>query len=327
MAELKRGTVAEWRPLSPIAAIFRLRPEEGSFFPDYKAGQYMALRREACRLTRRVVGQDGRPHFVSAVDEAGHQRFGPVTHSYSISSAPWETVERGHVEFYVVLETGEDGHPGRLTESLFHVKPGEDDQLEYVNRIVGDFTLDKRAPGFSSVLLVGTGTGLAPFAAMIKQIHRDAAHGKSDGVHYTLFHANRTPGELGYHETLLEIQAAAKFDFVYVPSVSRPTPRDRDDPALGTGRANNLLRHVFEMPMKEEEAARDSEAVGDGAATRAALDRAVRPRLPARAPLALLRERLDPGRTVILTCGNPSLMADIKAVADSNGIRFEKEDW
>jgi hypothetical protein len=33
------------------------------------------------------------------------------------------------------------------------------------------------------------------------------------------------------------------------------------------------------------------------------------------------------GRTVILTCGNPSLMANIKYFADSNQIRFEKEDW
>jgi len=28
-----------------------------------------------------------------------------------------------------------------------------------------------------------------------------------------------------------------------------------------------------------------------------------------------------------LACGNPSLMADIKYIADSNQIRFEKEDW
>ncbi len=37
--------------------------------------------------------------------------------------------------------------------------------------------------------------------------------------------------------------------------------------------------------------------------------------------------RLDPADAVILTCGNPSSMADIKHVAEQNGIRYEKEDW
>jgi hypothetical protein len=30
---------------------------------------------------------------------------------------------------------------------------------------------------------------------------------------------------------------------------------------------------------------------------------------------------------VVLTCGNPYLMADIKFIAETNGMRFEKEDW
>jgi len=39
------------------------------------------------------------------------------------------------------------------------------------------------------------------------------------------------------------------------------------------------------------------------------------------------RPRLDPRLTVILTCGDPALMAHIKFIADSNRIRLEKEDW
>jgi hypothetical protein len=53
----------------------------------------------------------------------------------------------------------------------------------------------------------------------------------------------------------------------------------------------------------------------------------VRPSLPARAPLESIRERLDPATGVILTCGNPSSMADIKRIAERAGIRYEKEDW
>jgi phosphoheptose isomerase len=53
----------------------------------------------------------------------------------------------------------------------------------------------------------------------------------------------------------------------------------------------------------------------------------VRPELPRGASVDELRGRLEPAQTVVLTCGNPSSMADIKHVADALGIRYEKEDW
>ena len=76
---------------------------------------------------------------------------------------------------------------------------------------------------------------------------------------------------------------------------------------LGTGRANNLLRHVFDLPAKD---------LGDTA-----------PALPRTRPLELLKARIEPARTVVLTCGNPNAMADIAWIAGQTGMRFEKEDW
>ena len=163
------------------------------------------------------------------------QKRGPVTHSYSISSAPFETQRDGHLELYVVLEEDEWGYGGRLADSLFHIRTLVDDKVGYVDRIVGDFTLDKRARGFRNVVMVGTGTGLAPFAAMIKQLHHEAGEGKRDAERYTLFHANRTPEELAYHKELLFIQAAGSFDFTYVPSVSRPRAPSRQARASAPG--------------------------------------------------------------------------------------------
>jgi len=260
-------------------------------------------------------------------NDAHGRKLGPVTHSYSISSAPFETARAGHLEFYVVLETGECGEPGRLTESLFRIHPGEDDRVGYVDRIVGDFTLDKRTAGARSVVFVGTGTGLAPFAGMTKQLDYEAAQGQRTDVRYTIFHANRTRAELAYHDELQAIEEAGRIDVVYVASVSRPTAEDRQDARLGTGRASNVLRHVFGMPLKEEEELRRAEGGPDAAAKAAALEKTVRPALPRHLSAGDLRARCNPQETVILTCGNPLAMADIKVIADANQIRYEKEDW
>ncbi|HEY3158436.1 MAG TPA: hypothetical protein VGJ78_05695 [Vicinamibacterales bacterium] len=329
MPDFKVGTIESWQNLSPILATFRLRPEAGSRFPDYEAGQYIALRREDCRLTRRIVGADGLPRYVTDHHESGAVRRGPVTHSYSIASAPFETAERGYLEFYVVLEADELGEPGRLTESMFRIGPAPGGTLTYVNRIVGDFTLVKRTRGIRSVLLVGTGTGLAPFRSMITQLHGKAAQGDvADGARYTLLHANRTRAELAYHDELVEIERTGLLDFVYIGSVSRPTSEDMRDAGIGRGRANNLLRHALGMPVKEQQDLDEADARGeDLARSRAALEHVTAPALPRHVSAGDLRERLDPACTVILTCGNPALMADIEFIARSNQIRFEKEDW
>jgi ferredoxin-NADP reductase len=319
VAVLRSGTVASWRRLSDVLAILRLRPEAGHSFPRYKAGQYMALRREDCRLTRRVTDEHGRVHYVPDLDPSGAVRRGPVTHSYSIASAPFETLRDGHLEFYVVLERDEEGEPGRLTESLFHLREEAGDHVGYYDRVAGDFTLEKRAAGFSSVLLVGTGTGIAPFVSMVKQLHHEASRERGS-VRYTVLYANRTRPELAYHEELHALASSGALDLVYVSAVSRPSPGESED-TIGQGRANNLLRHIFALPLLEEE-------MPDGAPVFEEVRlRVVRPVLPRNVDAMRLRNRLDPARTVVLTCGNATAMADIKAIADRLGMRFEKEDW
>jgi len=89
-----------------------------------------------------------------------------------------------------------------------------------------------------------------------------------------------------------------------------------------------LLRFVFGMPLKEEEDLQRAQGTEDVARLKTALERAVKPVLPEQFPLAELRKRLEPAEeTVILTCGNPWTMEDVKYVADQNKIHFEKEDW
>ena len=329
MAGRKIGRVTYKHDLSSILTIFRLMPEEGTAFPASEAGQYIALRRDDCMLTTKTgVGTDGKPLYGPHLDESGQQKIGQVTHSYSIASAPWEQEERGCLEFYVVLEVIKEGEYGRLSSVFMNMDPESNNEVTYFDRITGSFTLDHRAAGYDSVLMVGTGTGLAPFIAMAKQLHREGVDGKSDGRKYTILHTNRTYEELAYHQELLDMERAGKFDFVYVPTVSRPEPRDLDDDGMGIGRANNVLRHMFDLPMKEEEVLAAAKAgKGDLARAEAGMKRTPRPELPKHLSLAGLRDRFDPAKTVIMTCGNPWSMADIEATAKRNDIKFEMEEW
>jgi len=327
MAEKKIGTVTDWKYSSDVLAIFRMMPEAGSKFPSYKAGQYMALQRNDCRLTKKIVKDGGKVEYATVLDDQGKPKRGTVTHSYSIASAPFETEQKSWLEFYVILEM-DGGVPGRLTESMFRMKPDGDNKMVYYEKIAGDFTLDKRAAGFKNVILIGTGTGLAPFIAMAKQIDFEAASGKKDSVKYTLIHTNRTYEELDYYQDLLALEAAERFDFVYVPTVSRPTQRDLGDPKLGTGRANNVLRYLLGLPIKEEQDVQEIAAKGgDTAKAKAALEKTVKPALPKKFSREALRDRFDPSSTVVITCGNPWSMEDIKYAAETSGMKFEKEDW
>src|SRR5262249_54287331 len=156
MAEKKVGTVSFWRYSSDILGVFRLVPEGVSKFPSYKAGQYMALQRNDCRLTKKVVSDGKKVEYPTVFDAEGVPKRGAVTHSYSIASAPFETEEKGYLEFYVILEIDEKGVKGRLTESMFRMSHEADSKMIYYEKIAGDFTLDKRRAGFKRVLLAVT---------------------------------------------------------------------------------------------------------------------------------------------------------------------------
>ena len=241
MAELRTGTVVDKAIVSATLMRFRLAPAAGARFPDYEAGQYIALRRDDCKLTRRAgVGSDGKPICEPEYDPWGRQTVGPVTQPYSIASAPADTAEHGWLEFLVAIEHGVHGLSGRLSEVLFGTGGETGGEVRYHDRIAGGFTLSARAGDAASVLMVGTGTGVAPFVSMIRELR--ARDGGGDTRRYTLIHTARTEAELAYDAELFEIEAAGRFDFLYLPTVSRP-PQGVDpsraagrDPRIGLGR-------------------------------------------------------------------------------------------
>ena len=141
---------------------------------------------------------------------------------YSIASS---SVEKRYLEFYVNLITS-----GQLTPRLFALRYGH--RLYLGRKAGGMFTLDRVAPG-KAVLLIATGTGLAPYMSMLRtMLVTDTSR------HYVVLHGARYSWDLGYRAEL-ESLARLRPNLTYIPSIARP---DEDPHFRGhTGRIQNLL--------------------------------------------------------------------------------------
>lgn len=95
-------------------------------------------------------------------------------------------------------------------------------------------------------------------------------------------------------KAVLEFKQVLLVSIIYL-SVNLPTPRDTENPKLGRGRANNVLRHSLEMVVKEEQDLDEAkEKGGDCSKLQAALEKTVRPVLPRRVSPKLLQQRMAP---------------------------------
>ncbi|MBB6430094.1 ferredoxin--NADP reductase [Algisphaera agarilytica] len=155
-----------------------------------------------------------------------------IRRAYSIASP---ATQKDTLEFYIVRV--EDG---QLTPSLWDIEPG---QTLFMNeKIGGHFTLpsptleDGSPDPRRTFVMVGTGTGLAPFRSMYLTHRGTASGGRWDK--FILFDGCRLARDLGYHDELTQL-AEEDDSFVYLPTVTRE-PDDSDWPGL-RGRVNTLL--------------------------------------------------------------------------------------
>jgi ferredoxin--NADP+ reductase len=135
----------------------------------------------------------------------------PLLRAYSIASANWEE----QLEFFSIKVPN-----GPLTSRLQHVRPG--DQVLLSRKPTGTLLIGDLLPG-RNLYLLGTGTGLAPFLAVIKD---PATYERFQRVIVT--HGVRRAGDLAYadyirrelpHHEFLGEQIARQL--LYYPAVSR----------------------------------------------------------------------------------------------------------
>jgi Na+-transporting NADH:ubiquinone oxidoreductase subunit F len=84
------------------------------------------------------------------------------------------------------------------------------------------------------IVMIATGSGMAPCRAMLAQLRESKNRRKA-----TLFFGDRRPFDLLYHEELLELERAMD-NFTYVPTLSRTTVEDQWHG--NTGRVTDLIQ-------------------------------------------------------------------------------------
>lgn len=156
------------------------------------------------------------------LEKDGQQKL--IKRAYSITSSP---AQHHFLEFYIVLVPD-----GALTPHLFDLEPG--DRLYVGPKITGNFTIDKIPPD-KNLLMVATGTGIAPYMSMIRT-HLVCGEG---GRKFIVVQGARHSYELGFYAELCVLDLHCN-NFHYIPTVSRP----QNDPYWGgpTGRVTKIIQ-------------------------------------------------------------------------------------
>jgi ferredoxin--NADP+ reductase len=186
------ATLVKREDISPDLFILHVEPDGG--IADFLPGQYVAL-----GLPGSSPRLEGLP---PEKKEVKPDRI--LKRAYSIGSSP---VQKGALEFYVALVPD-----GDLTPRLAALQPG--DRLFTAPKIVGTFTCGV-VPASRSLVLVSTGTGLAPYISMVRTPSVWTA-----GRSITILHGVRYGADLGYREELLSLQDERP-EFTYLATVSR----------------------------------------------------------------------------------------------------------
>ena len=148
----------------------------------------------------------------------------PLARAYSLAAADYED----HLEFFSIKVAD-----GAFTSRLAAIKPG--DQILVGRKPTGTLVLDSLSPG-RRLLLLSTGTGIAPFLSIIKDPETYERFEQVELVHgcrrvSELAYGEMIRDELPAHELVGEVVAR---QLTYYPTVTREPVRNR-------GRVTDLM--------------------------------------------------------------------------------------
>ncbi len=178
--------------VTPELVKLRVIPQ-GWELPDFKPGQYG------------VLGLPGStPRYPSAdVEENTPDPDKIIMRAYSVASS---SVAKEYIEFYIGLVRA-----GSLTPRLLSLKRG--DKVWMGSKFKGMFTLSE-VPSEFNVVLIATGTGVAPYISMIRtELAEGVRH------RFAVIHGAYHSDDLGYNDELSTL-AAANNNFTYLPVLS-----------------------------------------------------------------------------------------------------------
>jgi len=195
LAEAKMNVkVMQKIDITPELMILRVVPNETAI-PDFKAGQFAVLG---------LPGSAPR-HPLTDREEKKVDPGKMIRRAYSIASSP-EEIE--YLEFYITLVRS-----GALTPRLWNLKPG--DGLWLGPKLSGMFTLDD-VPENANIVLMATGTGLAPYMSMLRSF---LLHEKQRKI--AVLHGAAHSWDLGYRSELQTLNRLFE-NFNYFPVLDQP---------------------------------------------------------------------------------------------------------
>ncbi len=187
--------VTQRSEVAPGLLILRVAPE-GWSLPAFKPGQFAVLGLPA----------DAPRHSLSDPEDPPAKPGSMIRRSYSIASS---SRENEYLEFFLNFVRS-----GSLTPRLFRLSLG--DRVWLGPRITGLFTFD-RVPAGENVVMVGTGTGLAPYMSMLRTFLDEQKQRR-----LAVIHGARHSWDLAYRDELVTMQRLRPELLSYIATVSRP---------------------------------------------------------------------------------------------------------
>lgn len=209
-----KGRISYLRVLKEDLLILRITPNDGQV-PDFKAGQFLTVGTH--------IPREGKV----------------IRRAYSIASPP---EQKRHFE--LLIRWVRKPVPGRLTTEIFNIK--EEAEISWV-KPTGIFTINQTksdgTPDQRRMVLIGGGTGLAPFIAY--SLHLKSTNSKREIV---VLHGASYVDELSYRELLTQLEDESieggrdKWNFRYRASISRPQEWFNRTWSGQKGRVESFLR-------------------------------------------------------------------------------------